>query len=234
MAVAEVAVAEVAVAEVAVAEVAAAEAARARDVVAVADVAAATQAATRSRDAVAAREGAAATRVRDVAAAAADVAAASRVVPLPISRKITHNTRCQCAEGTYYMLSKHGYPDSARPRWGPDGDQVSTRVQSYHRGQRQETTNFICASPQYSVSLFVRRSLITGSRHPGMRQVGALPSLCGTLPGQLYRSFLVSFLYSLKAESGICSMCVDEVGALRGDDMVPVVGGSLVTIGVWR
>ena len=37
----------------------------------------------------------------------------ARTVPLPIARNMT---LCQCIEGTYYALGKHGYCASAKPR----------------------------------------------------------------------------------------------------------------------
>ena len=41
--------------------------------------------------------------------------AAARAVPLPIACKLSHNSRRQCDEETYYMLGTHGHP-SAKPR----------------------------------------------------------------------------------------------------------------------
>ena len=37
----------------------------------------------------------------------------ARTVPLPIARNMT---LCQCIEGTYHALGKHGYCASAKPR----------------------------------------------------------------------------------------------------------------------
>ena len=42
-------------------------------------------------------------------------AVAARAVPLPIACKLSHNSRRQCDEETYYMLGTHGHP-SAKPR----------------------------------------------------------------------------------------------------------------------
>jgi len=51
-----------------------------------------------------------------VAALAAVTANPTHAVPLPFSRKLTHNTSCQCVEEPYYMPDKQGYRTSVEPR----------------------------------------------------------------------------------------------------------------------
>ena len=95
----------------------------------------------------------------------------------------------------------------------------------------------MCASPQYSATSFVITSLITGSRQPGIRQVGMLGGLDSSLATQVSeRSFPVSFLCSLKEGSSFSLVFDDELelGSLSGGGMVPVVGNSLVTTVDWR
>jgi len=43
------------------------------------------------------------------------VVVVARAVPLPIARKVSHNTRCQCVEETAYRLGKEGRRVSAQP-----------------------------------------------------------------------------------------------------------------------